>query len=56
MKILKEALAVKVDTKNNVENYKRVLRGVNITAENPIVENFSTLIVNTKQQMNIDSC
>lgn len=31
-------------TKNNVDNYKRVLRGVDITSKNQIIENFQTLI------------
>ena len=31
-------------TKNNVDNYKRLLKGVNITSENQIMENFATLI------------
>ncbi len=36
--------AVSVSTKNNVDNYKRVLMGVDITAKNQVIENFATLI------------
>ncbi len=36
--------AVLVSTKNNIDNYRRVLRGVSITAENQVIENFQTLI------------
>lgn len=36
--------AVISSSKNNVDNYKRVLKGVDITAKNQIAENFQTLI------------
>lgn len=35
---------VLTNTKNNVDNYKKVLKGVNITSQNQIIENFATLI------------
>lgn len=35
---------VKTSTKNNVDNYKRLLRGVDITYKNQELENFATLI------------
>lgn len=36
--------AVITSTKNNVDNYKRVLKGVDITSKNQVIENFATLI------------
>lgn len=36
--------AVITSTKNNVDNYKRVLKGVDITSKNQVLENFKTLI------------
>lgn len=38
------SVAVTKSTKNNVDNYKRVLQGVEITSKNQIMENFQTLI------------
>lgn len=37
-------MLVKTSTKNNVDNYKRLLRGVDITYKNQELENFATLI------------
>lgn len=31
-------------TRNNVDNYRKILKGVDITAKNQIVENFTTLL------------
>lgn len=33
-----------IRAKNNVDHYSRVLKGVDITAKNPITENFKTLL------------
>lgn len=38
------SVTLSTSTKNNIDNYRRVLEGVSITAENQIPENFQSLI------------